>query len=145
MRMKRTERSTNLGANWRLARIQELHAQGKQPGRRMHIRNTSKGRRERAVLYLIEVGSKGECFAHNTSFSCFVSGCIFLPGRFRYLRFDDATNCINTRRHASSRQLYLLALSHSGRHILALLLCAGLIAPCCAVFAVNDRPHARTY
>ena len=33
----------------------------------------------------------------------------------------------------------LLALSRSGRHVLALLLCAGLDAPCCAVFAVDTR------
>ena len=33
----------------------------------------------------------------------------------------------------------LLALSRSGRHVLALLLCAGLVAPCCAVFAVDTR------
>ena len=63
-------------------KIQELHAPGKQPARRMHVQNTLKGQRERVVLYLIEIGNKGESFANHTSFSCFVSGCIFLPGRF---------------------------------------------------------------
>ena len=33
----------------------------------------------------------------------------------------------------------LLALSRSDRHVMALLLCAGLIAPCCAVFGVDAR------
>ena len=32
-----------------------------------------------------------------------------------------------------------LELSRSGRHILALMLCAGLVAPFCAVFAVDAR------
>ena len=46
----------------------------------------------------------------------------FLP------RFEKTGSCINARRHAGSRQLCLLALSRSGRHVLALLLCAGLTA-----------------
>ena len=39
----------------------------------------------------------------------------------------------------------LLALSRSGRHVLALLLCAGLISPCCAMFAIDARRHACKY
>jgi len=40
----------------------------------------------------------------------------------------------------------LLALSRSGRHIVALLICARLIAPCFGVFAVDaQRQHPRTY
>ena len=55
-------------------------------------------------------------------------------------------------RRAGSRQLCMLAcaLSRSDRHVLALLLCAGLMGfvLCCdvlAVDAINTRPHARTY
>ena len=41
---------------------------------------------------------------------------------------------------------FLLALSRYGRHVLALLLCAGPIAPCRAVFAVDARrQHARIH
>ena len=40
----------------------------------------------------------------------------------------------------------LLALSRSGRHIVAVLICARLIAPCFGVFAVDaQRQHPRTY
>ena len=39
----------------------------------------------------------------------------------------------------------LLALSRSDRRVLTLLLCAGLIALCCAVLAIDpQRQHART-
>ena len=52
---------------------QELHAPGKQPGRRMHPYTTKyieKGRRERAasvpcILLSCEIGSKGKSFAHH--------------------------------------------------------------------------------
>ena len=40
---------------------------------------------------------------------------------------------------ALANSVCLLALSRSGRHVLALLLCAGLIGPCCAEFAVDAR------
>ena len=46
---------------------------------------------------------------------------------------------------ALANSVCLLALSRSDRHVLALLLCAGLIARCCAVFAVDARQHARIY
>ena len=40
---------------------------------------------------------------------------------------------------------YLLASSRSGQHVFALLICARLIAPCCAVSAIDARrQHART-
>ena len=45
-----------------------------------------RGWRERAALYLIEIGSNDESFAHRTSVSCFASGCVLFPGRFRFLR-----------------------------------------------------------
>ena len=46
----------------------------------------------------------------------------------------------------SRNSVCLLALSRSGRHILALLLCARLITPCFGVFAVDaQRQHPRTY
>ena len=58
---------------------------------------------------------------------------------------------------ALANSVYLLALSRSDRHVLDLLLCAGLIALCCAVLccavlcfafdtaAVDARQHAGTY
>ena len=40
----------------------------------------------------------------------------------------------------------LAALSRPDRHVLAFLVCAGLIAPCCAMFAVDARrQYACTY
>ena len=48
----------------------------------------------------------------------------------------------DARRHDGSRQLcpLLLALPRNDRHVLrVLLLCAGLIALCCAVLAVNGQ------
>ena len=47
---------------------------------------------------------------------------------------------------ALSNSVCLLAWSRSGRRLLALLLCAGLIASCCAMFSVDARRQdARTY
>ena len=47
---------------------------------------------------------------------------------------------------AFANSVCLLALSRSGRHILALLICARLIAPCFGVFAVDaQRQPPRTY
>ena len=46
---------------------------------------------------------------------------------------------------ALANSVCLLALSCSGRYVLTLLLCVRLVAPCCAVFAVDARrQHART-
>ena len=61
---KRTERSMILGANSRLADAKSSMLQ--LPGRGMHVRSIrmKKGRRERAVLYLIEIETKkGQSFA----------------------------------------------------------------------------------
>ena len=44
------------------------NAPGKQPGRSMHVRNTSIGRRQRAVLYI----------RASRQLSCFVSGCVYV-------------------------------------------------------------------
>ena len=47
---------------------------------------------------------------------------------------------------ALANSVCVLGLSRSGRHVLALVPCAGLIAPCCAVFAVDARrQRARRY
>ena len=47
---------------------------------------------------------------------------------------------------ALATSVCLLALSHSGRRVLALLRCAGLVAPCGAVYAVDARrQRARTH
>ena len=46
---------------------------------------------------------------------------------------------------ARANYVCLLGLWRSDRHVLALLLCAGLIALRCAVLAVDARQHARIY
>ena len=45
---------------------------------------------------------------------------------------------------ALANSICFLAVSRSGRHVPALI-CAGLIAPCGAVFAVDCRQHAGIY
>ena len=59
-----------------------------------------------------------------------------------FVRFENTASCINAGRRAGSGQLCLLAcvvtqLSRSDRHVLALLLCAGLIALCGAVLCLR--------
>ena len=46
---------------------------------------------------------------------------------------------------ALANSVCLLSLSRSDRHVLVLLLCAGLIALCSAALAVDARQHVRTY
>ena len=46
---------------------------------------------------------------------------------------------------ALANSVRLLALSHAHRHVLDSLLCAGLIALCCVVLAVDAGQQARTH
>ena len=65
--------------------------------------------RKSTVVFYVEIGNKGESFAHYTSFSCFVSGGVLLPGKKKNLRFENEANRKNARRHPNCRQLCLLA------------------------------------
>jgi len=76
--MKRTEAFTIIGANWRLEKIQELHAPGKHPGRPMHVRNTYEGRREIAVPNFVEIGDKGIFFAHHITFMLLLGEWLYI-------------------------------------------------------------------
>ena len=94
------------------------------------------------MLYLVEIGHKDKSFAHHTSFiTCFVGGFTFLPRKKSissfFLRTQRAVEMLDDM-VALANSVFLLTLSRSGRHVLALL-CAGLIAPRCAVFAVDAR------
>ena len=94
------------------------------------------------MLYLVEIGHKDKSFAHHTSFiTCFVGGFTFLPRKKSissfFLRTQRAVEMLDDM-VALANSVFLLTLSRSGRHVLALL-CAGLIALRCAVFAVDVR------
>ena len=141
MWMRRTQRSTVLGANWRLAKIQELHAPGNNPDAactcEMHRNDGEK--KQCCILSILEIKANqlllcewSYDFCRADSISWFV-----LRTQRAVLMLDDMLALANS--------VCLLVLSRSGRHVLVLLLCAELIAPCCAVFAVHARQHARTH
>ena len=100
------------------------------------------------MLYLIEIGVKAS-LSRITPVAAIllVVGC-FCRAHFDFFgRCENAAICINARRHATSDQLCLLACVVAlWWYILSLLLCAGLIAPCCAVLEVDARrQHAHTH
>ena len=111
----------------------------------MHARNTynKKGRREGAA-YAIAIETKGKTFAHHTSLSCFVSGCIciyiYFVGRAHefifpfVLRTQRAVPMLDDMLALGSRQLCLLVrivAVRSARTCFAAV-CRGLIALRCA-------------
>ena len=92
---------------------QELHAPRKQPGRRMHVctKYIEKGRRERAVLYLIEFEIKANP-SHITPAKLLREELYTFVGREKNdfsVRFENSASCVNARRHGGSRQLCLPA------------------------------------
>ena len=153
MRMKRTRRSTILGANRRLAKLQELHAPGNNPDAAciydMHRKDGEKEQccilsrlepkqvlRASHQLYLLHGWSS--MFAGKISISWFVLRTHRVAWIIDMKMLDDM--------RALANSVYLLGLSCYGRHVLALLLCVVRIAPCCAECAVAARrPYARTY
>ena len=111
--MKRTGRSTVLGANWRLANAKSSMVHESNPDAECmdEIERT-------------ERKSNAQATSHRQS--CFVTRCVFFVGRADFdffLRLENTASFINARRHAGSSQLCLLALSRSDRRSLALLCC----------------------
>ena len=109
----------------------------------------TKQRKGGAVLHLIEVVYTGTSFAHHVSFNYlnfFVSGYIFLPGRFRSLRFGFVQMLMDTLPSPSRQLFFLVCIVASGQHVRSSLRCAGLIAPCSVVCVVDARrKHARIH
>ena len=91
------------------------------------------------ILLRLEIKAYA-CASHQLS--CFCEWLHSLLGRADF----DLSFVFRTQRAVQmlgmlvlANSVCLLALSRSDRHVMALLLCAGLIAPCCAVFGVDAR------
>ena len=135
--MKRTERFTKfLAANWRLKMPRSLKLQENNPGRCMHVRTKW---RQRAALYLIEIGNKSKRFAHRVCWIKLLREGVYFgrPGRFRFLRsirehselYECSTTC-----WLSPTAVCLRCRALIGRH----LLCC-LVQGACAVLAAGSR------
>ena len=114
----------------------------------MHVRNkyqVARTERKDQCCILLRLKIQQTLRANHTSYKLLCEWLHIFVGRanFGLLSFCEiAASCVNARRHATvalANSIYLLALLRSYRHVLPLLLCAGLIAPCCAVFAVDAR------
>ena len=70
----------------------------------MHVSISSKAWREIAVLYLVDIGTKGKSFITPSAVRMVVIFC--RPGRFRFIRFENSARCMHARR-------YVLALANS--------------------------------
>ena len=113
MRIKRTERPTILGANWQLAKTQELHAPGEQPGRPyMHERQIRRkgGEKYQCCLSLIfDIKASPSRIAPASAAAWWMVAYFRRADFDFFVRFDNAASYIDAQRHASSRQLCLLA------------------------------------
>ena len=85
MRIKRTERSTTLGAKWGLAKLQDVHDPGKRDGACMYEiyrMDTEKGKC--CILLRLEMLVMSARIIPTSA--ALVGGSIFLPGKFPCLR-----------------------------------------------------------
>ena len=147
MRMKRAERSTILGANRRLAKCQELHAYRK-IARALHACSKYIGRRQKAVLYLIDIGNERQIPRASHQLSCFVSASIFVKAgqvsNFSFvLRTQRADKCSTTCWLSPTLSACLRCRAMVGTYFGAL--CRADCALLCAVYAVvARRQYARS-
>ena len=133
-----------LGANWRCANAKSSMLQENNPDaacmHEIHTGRKKNGEKDqRCTLLRLEIQANPSRItpANKAALWVLVYVCFGGPGRFLYLRsfweHSELYKCSKIcRLSALVNSVCLLALSRSDRHVLASLLCAGLIALCCA-------------